>query len=133
MFRLAPGKLRWEIRYPLTGTEGLRCIILRLQPDNKAPLDYVLVPRLPPANRRWRFSERRILDLGFVTGTLEGAVDLFLHGGGSVAACRPPGSVNTSTPASPKRSRMSAAGRERNAESMRKRWVAAKRSGKNKL
>ena len=132
-FVLAPGKLRWEIRYPLNGTEGLRCIILRLQPDNKAPLDYVLVPRLPPANRRWRFSERRIHDLGFVTETLEAAIDLFLHGEGSVAACRPLGSVNTSTPASPKHSRMSAAGRERIAESMCKRWVAARKSGKKKL
>jgi hypothetical protein len=58
-------------------------------------------------------------------------------GGATVAKRRgrPQGSVSKSTPASsaPKRRGMSAAGRERIAKAMRKRWAAAKKSGKKKL
>jgi hypothetical protein len=48
---------------------------------------------------------------------------------------RPPVNSNQSIPAArPKRNRgMSAAARKRIAESMRKRWAAAKKSGKNRL
>jgi hypothetical protein len=48
---------------------------------------------------------------------------------------RPPGSKNTSTPAAgaPRRRTMSAAARKRIAEAMRKRWAAAKKSGKKRL
>jgi hypothetical protein len=58
-------------------------------------------------------------------------------GGGAVSKRRgrPPGSANKSTPVSsaPKRRIMSAAARKRIAEAMRKRWAAAKKSGKKKL
>ena len=48
---------------------------------------------------------------------------------------RPPGTINKqSTAGAPKKRRtMSAAARKRIAESMRKRWAAAKRSGKKTL
>lgn len=48
---------------------------------------------------------------------------------------RPPGTKNNSTRASgaPKRRTMSAAARKRVADAMRKRWAAAKRSGKKRL
>jgi hypothetical protein len=48
---------------------------------------------------------------------------------------RPSGSVNklTSASSAPKRRIMSAAARKRIAEAMRKRWAAAKKSGKKKL
>jgi hypothetical protein len=62
-----------------------------------------------------------------------------LEGVGAVTGAkrrgRPPGSANKSTPAavSPKRRIMSAAGRKRIAEAMRKRWALARKSGKKKL
>jgi DNA invertase Pin-like site-specific DNA recombinase len=79
-FVLSNGELRWEIRYPLTESKGLRCITLRLQPDNKLPLDYLFIPCLPHGIRRRRFSEKRIHDFGFIKSSLEEAIDLFLHG-----------------------------------------------------
>jgi hypothetical protein len=46
---------------------------------------------------------------------------------------RPPEATSKPTAKPRKRSRMSAAGRKRLAEAMRKRWAAAKRSGKKRL
>src|SRR5215470_9055535 len=54
--------------------------------------------------------------------------------GGGKRRGRPPGSVNKPAAGGPKkRSGMSAAGRKRIAEAMRKRWAAAKKSGKKRL
>ncbi len=55
---LKNGQLRWEIRYPLTGVEGLRCITLRLNTDNNRPLDYLLIRFLPSGNQRVRAGAR---------------------------------------------------------------------------
>jgi hypothetical protein len=78
-FALADGQLRWEIRYPLTRNEGLRCITVRLHPDNKLPMDYVFIPCLPRAIQRWRFSEERIQRLASIHKSLDEAVSLFLQ------------------------------------------------------
>jgi DNA invertase Pin-like site-specific DNA recombinase len=77
-FTLNDGQLRWEIRYPLAGVGGLRCITLRLDPNNKLPLDYVFFPQLPPTVQRCRFSEERIQQMGFVRSSLAQAIELFL-------------------------------------------------------
>jgi hypothetical protein len=77
---LKDGQLRWEIRYPLTGVDGLRCITLRLAPDNKVPLDYLLIRFLPPGNQRYRFSEERLQQLrASVHKTLDLAAKVFLE------------------------------------------------------
>ena len=77
---LKNGELRWQIRYPLTGVKGLRCITLRLQTDNKLPLDYLLIRFLPPGNQRYRFSEERLQTLkASVHKTLEEAVNVLLQ------------------------------------------------------
>ncbi len=77
---LKNGHLRWEIRYPLTGVEGLRCITLRLDAGNKLPLDYLLIPFLPPGNQRYRFSEERLQKLqASLHKTLDEAVSFLLH------------------------------------------------------
>jgi DNA invertase Pin-like site-specific DNA recombinase len=75
---LKNGELRWEIRYPLTGIEGLSCITQRLDADNDLPLDYVLIRSLPPGNQRYRFSEERIRSLGSIHNSLGSAVKEFL-------------------------------------------------------
>jgi DNA invertase Pin-like site-specific DNA recombinase len=80
---LKSGELRWEIRYPLRGIEGLRCITLRLTTDNKLPLDYLLFHRLPPGNQRYRFSEEQIQRLASVHTTLEEAIRFLLRDGNS--------------------------------------------------
>lgn len=56
-------------------------------------------------------------------------------GTGAKRRGRPPGNANKPTPAAGPRKRhgMSAAGRKRIAEAMRKRWAAAKKSGKKRL
>lgn len=71
---LKNGEFRWEIRYPLTGVNGLHCITLRLQPDNKLPLDYLLIHALPPGNQRYRLNEERINRLASIHKTLNEAV-----------------------------------------------------------
>jgi hypothetical protein len=59
--------------------------------------------------------------------------------GGGKRRGRPPGSANKATGrsavsvAAPKKRTMSAAARKRIAEGMRKRWAAAKKSGKKRL
>jgi hypothetical protein len=75
---LKTGDLRWEIRYPLAGVTDLRCITLRLQADNKTPLDYLLIRSLPPGNQRYRFSEERIQRLASIHQSLDEAVSLLL-------------------------------------------------------
>ena len=76
---LDDGQLRWEIRYPLTGVEGLRCITLRLRPGNKQPLDYLFMRFLPAGNQRYRFSEERLKKLqASIHESLEEAVDCLL-------------------------------------------------------
>jgi DNA invertase Pin-like site-specific DNA recombinase len=75
---LKNGELRWEIRYPLTGIEGLSCITLRLGVDNDLPFDYVLIRSLPPGNQRYRFSEERIRRLGSIHSSLDSALKAFL-------------------------------------------------------
>jgi hypothetical protein len=77
-FVLDSGERRWEVRYPLTGVNGLQCIMLRLDPDGKLPLDYVFIRCLPQAIQRYRFSEDRIRDAGVVTGSLQEAIRLLL-------------------------------------------------------
>jgi hypothetical protein len=79
---LKSGELRWEIRYPLRGIEGLRCITLRLSTDNKLPLDYLLFHRLPPGNQRYRFSEEQIQRLASVHTTLDEAISFLLRDDG---------------------------------------------------
>jgi hypothetical protein len=69
---------------------------------------------------------------------LEAAIQALEGVGGGPAAKRrgrPPGNANKPTPtAGPKKTRgMSAAARKRIAEVMRKRWAAAKKSGKKRL
>ncbi len=56
-------------------------------------------------------------------------------GGAAKRRGRPPGNANTPTPAAVPRKRrgMRPAARKRLAEAMRKRWAAAKRSGKRRL
>jgi DNA invertase Pin-like site-specific DNA recombinase len=75
---LKDGQLRWEIRYPLTGVEGLHCITLRLNADNKQPLDYLLIRSLPPGNQRYRFNEERIQRLASIHKSLDEAISLLL-------------------------------------------------------
>ena len=75
---LKTGDLRWEIRYPLAGVKDLRCITLRLEADNKTPLDYLLIRSLPPGNQRYRFSEERIQRLASIHQSLDEAVSLLL-------------------------------------------------------
>jgi DNA invertase Pin-like site-specific DNA recombinase len=87
-FALADGQLRWEIRYPLTRNEGLRCITVRLQPDNKLPMDYVFIPCLPRAIRRWRFSQERIEEIGFIKKTLDEILRLLLQNNDDSSGCR---------------------------------------------
>ena len=76
---LKNGQLRWGIRYPLTGIEGLCCITVRLDSGNKLPLDYLFIRSLPPGNQRYRLSEERIQSLASIHGTLNDAVNLLLH------------------------------------------------------
>jgi len=76
---LKSGQLRWEIRYPLKGVEGLRCITLRLDPDNRQPLDYLLIRSLPPGNQRYRFNEERIQRLASIHKNLDEAVGRLLQ------------------------------------------------------
>jgi hypothetical protein len=79
-FVLTNCQLRWEIRYPLTGVEGLRCITLRLNVDNKLPLDYLLIRFLPPGNQRYRFSEERLQTLkASIHKSLDEAVNVLLQ------------------------------------------------------
>jgi hypothetical protein len=78
---LKSGQLRWEIRYPLRGIEGLRCITLRLSTDNMLPLDYLLFHRLPPGNQRYRFSEERIRRLASIHNNLDDAISFLLRDG----------------------------------------------------
>lgn len=78
-FVLKQGELRWEIRYPRTGIQGLRCITLRLDRHNQQPLDYAFIPCLPYAIQRWPFSEKRILEIGFIRENLGGAAELLLQ------------------------------------------------------
>ena len=58
-------------------------------------------------------------------------------GGGTSAPIkrrgRPPGATHKLAAGGPKKRRMSAAARKRIAEAMRKRWAAAKKSGKKRL
>ena len=76
--RLPNGKLRWQIRYPAGGVEGMPCICLRLQPNNKLPMDYVCIPSLPYVAWFCQLSEERIRDLGFITQNLDEAVQRLL-------------------------------------------------------
>ncbi len=76
---LKNGQLRWEIRYPLKGVEGLRCITLRLSPDNRQPLDYLLIRSLPPGDQRYRFNEERIQRLASIHKNLDEAVGRLLQ------------------------------------------------------
>ena len=82
---LKNGQLRWEIRYPLSGVTGLRCITLRLDAENKQPLDYVFINCLPPVIQRCRLSEERIAELGLIRESLGEAIDLFLRGANNSA------------------------------------------------
>lgn len=77
-FTLSGGQLRWEIRYPLTGVEGLCCITLRLDPDNTLPMDYVFIPRLPQVVQRCRLSDECIHKIGFIRNSLVDAIQLLL-------------------------------------------------------
>jgi len=79
-----------------------------------------------------------VLQLRDERSRLDAAIQALEGGGGAAAAKRrgrPPGSANKLTPAAsgPKRRIMSAAARKRIAESMRKRWAVAKKSGKKRL
>jgi len=76
--RLPNGKPRWQIRYPAAGVEGMRCICLRMQPNNKLPMDYVCIPCLPHVAWWCQLSEERIRGLGFVTKNLDEAVQRLL-------------------------------------------------------
>jgi hypothetical protein len=76
---LKGGQLRWEIRYPLRGTEGLHCIALRLKTDGKLPLHYLLFRRLPPGHQWHQFGEEQIQQLASIHGSLEEAISLFLR------------------------------------------------------
>lgn len=76
---LKNGELRWQIRYPLTGVDGLHCITLRLNPDNRLPLDYLLIHSLPPGNQRYRLNEERIHRLASIHRSLDEAVNMLLH------------------------------------------------------
>jgi DNA invertase Pin-like site-specific DNA recombinase len=76
---LKNGDLRWEIRYPLAGVKGLRCITLRLNPDNRLPLDYLLFRSLPPGNQRCRLNEKRIQSLASIHENLDKAVNRLLQ------------------------------------------------------
>jgi DNA invertase Pin-like site-specific DNA recombinase len=79
-FLLSDGQLRWEIRPPIASYDSLRCITLRLQADDKLPLDYVYIPSLPPAVQRIRFSSKRIHELGLVVNSLSEAIEqMLLH------------------------------------------------------
>jgi hypothetical protein len=69
---------------------------------------------------------------------LDAAIQALEGGGGAFASIkrrgRPLGTTNKLTAGGPKKRRgMSAAARKRIAEAMRKRWAAAKKSGKKKL
>lgn len=75
-FTLTDGQLRWEIRYPLLGVEGLCCLTIRLTADNTSPMDYVFIPRLPRAIQRVRLSEERIRGIGIVRGSLAEIIQL---------------------------------------------------------
>ena len=79
-----------------------------------------------------------VLQLRDERSRLDAAIQALEGVGGAAAAKRrgrPPGSANKLTPAAsgPKRRIMSAAARKRIAESMRKRWAVAKKSGKKRL
>jgi hypothetical protein len=76
---LDSGDFRWEIRYPLTGISGLRCITLRLNKSNKVPLDYLLFRTLPPGNQRYRFSEEKIQRMASSHATLDEAITCLLR------------------------------------------------------
>lgn len=71
--------------------------------------------------------------------SLDAAIQALEGVGGSMSAPikrrgRPPGTTNNPTAGGPKKRRgMSAAARKRIAEAMRKRWAAAKKSGKKRL
>jgi hypothetical protein len=73
-------------------------------------------------------------------GRLDAAIQALEGVGGGVSGGgkrrgRPPGTKNHVTPATgaPKKRAMSKASRQRIAEAMRKRWAAAKKSGKKRL
>jgi hypothetical protein len=84
---LKNGQSRWEIRYPLTGVEGLHCITLRLDVGNKVPLDYLILRVLPPGNQRYRFSEERLQELkASAHRTLLEAVTVLLEENGKCAS-----------------------------------------------
>lgn len=69
---------RWEIRYSRKGGEGMSCIAGRLDPENRAIVDYLFIPRLPKAVQRVRLSELHIRSLGIITPTLGQAIELLL-------------------------------------------------------
>lgn len=99
---LKNGQSRWQIRYPLTGVEGLHCITLRLNSDNKRPLDYLLIPFLPPGNQRYSFSEERLRTLkATVHKTLDEAISLLLHVSCSPSSAPIPASSLINCAASP--------------------------------
>lgn len=72
-------QLRWEIRYPLTGTVELCCITLRLDPANRQPLDYVFFCRLPQGNQRYRLSDECIRRMASVHCCFDDAITLLLQ------------------------------------------------------
>jgi|HubBroStandDraft_3_1064219.scaffolds.fasta_scaffold192581_1 hypothetical protein len=80
-----------------------------------------------------------VLQLRDERSRLEAAIQALEQVGGGTSAPikrrgRPPGTTNKPTAGGPKKRRgMSAAARKRIAEAMRKRWVAAKKSGKKRL
>jgi DNA invertase Pin-like site-specific DNA recombinase len=78
--KLPNGNLRWQIRYPAGGVEGMPCICLRMQPNNKLPMDYVCIPRLPYVAWFCQISEERIRELGFIAQNLDDAVERLLVG-----------------------------------------------------
>ena len=78
-FVLKDGQLRWQVSYPRTSVKVLQCIVLRLQPGNKLPLDFVFIKRLPRAVQLCRLSEERICALGVPRENLGGAIELFLN------------------------------------------------------
>ena len=80
-----------------------------------------------------------VLQLRDERSRLDAAIQALEEAGGDISAPtkrrgRPPGTTNKPTAGGPKKRRgMSAAARKRIAEAMRKRWAAAKKSGKKRL
>ena len=76
---LAFGTGEW-IGQRLKGEQGLCCITLRLNADNRLPLDYLFIRCLPPASQRYLFSEERLQSLAsFHTSLAEAASVLLQH------------------------------------------------------